>query len=238
MSSHIRCRTAAEIARDGDFITKGCGVDEMATFMLCQRSIHVTCSTGHAGWNPSARLPCGLGRSRPKSSSKELAREVMDGSAVSVGPHAGMISKEVLQSLFPPGSAQKDTARTGAPGGSRLPRSKCMRGMARRVWLAGWASHRLELTATSPLIDLCTPVGKHTRGRPGKSRSCDGQGRRSVVTDKAGDHVTQHDARPALARSAPTHQAPVGYSPRGVSARAFFVRDLIRSRGGFKTPSG
>ena len=45
MSSHIRCRTAAEIARDGDFITKGCGVDEMATFMLCQRSIHVTCST-------------------------------------------------------------------------------------------------------------------------------------------------------------------------------------------------
>ena len=88
-----------------------------------------------------------------------------------------------------------------------------MRGMARRVWLAGWASHRLELTATSPLIDLCTPVGKHTRGRPGKSRSCDGQGRRSVVTDKAGDHVTQHDARPALARSAPTHQAPVGYSP-------------------------
>ena len=30
-----------------------------------------------------------------------------------------------------------------------------MRGMARRVWLAGWASHRLELTATSPLIDLC-----------------------------------------------------------------------------------
>ena len=42
MSSHIRCRTAAEIARDGDFITKGCGVDEMATFMLCQRSIHVT----------------------------------------------------------------------------------------------------------------------------------------------------------------------------------------------------
>ena len=218
MSSHIRCRTAAEIARDGDFITKGCGVDEMATFMLCQRSIHVTCSTtGHAGWNPSARLPCGLGRSRPKSSSKELAREVMDGSAVSVGPHAGMISKEVLQSLFPPGSAQKDTARTGAPGGSRLPRSKCMRGMARRVWLAGWASHRLELTATSPLIDLCTPVGKHTRGRPGKSRSCDGQGRRSVVTDKAGDHVTQHDARPALARSAPTHQAPVGYSPRGVS---------------------
>ena len=90
MSSHIRCRTAAEIARDGDFITKGCGVDEMATFMLCQRSIHVTCSTGHAGWNPSARLPCGLGRSRPKSSSKELAREVMDGSAVSVGPHAGM----------------------------------------------------------------------------------------------------------------------------------------------------
>lgn len=54
MSSHIRCRTAAEIARDGDFITKGCGVDEMATFMLCQRSIHVTChmccSTGHAGW--------------------------------------------------------------------------------------------------------------------------------------------------------------------------------------------
>ena len=103
MSSHIRCRTAAEIARDGDFITKGCGVDEMATFMLCQRSIHVTCSTGHAGWNPSARLPCGLGRSRPKSSSKELAREVMDGSAVSVGPHAGMISKEVLQSLFPCG---------------------------------------------------------------------------------------------------------------------------------------
>jgi hypothetical protein len=42
VSSHIRCRTAAEIARDGDFITKGCGVDEMATFMLCQRSIHVT----------------------------------------------------------------------------------------------------------------------------------------------------------------------------------------------------
>ena len=112
-----------------------------------------------------------------------------------------------------------------------------MRGMARRVWLAGWASHRLELTATSPLIDLCTPVGKHTRGRPGKSRSCDGQGRRSVVTDKAGDHVTQHDARPALARSAPTHQAPVGYSPRGVSARAFFVRDLIRSRGGFRPKS-
>ena len=113
MSSHIRCRTAAEIARDGDFITKGCGVDGMATFMLCQRSIHVTCSTtGHAGWNPSARLPCGLGRSRPKSSSKELAREVMDGSAVSVGPHAGMISKEVLQSLFPPGSAQKDTIKT------------------------------------------------------------------------------------------------------------------------------
>ena len=50
MSSHIRCRTAAEIARDGDFITKGCGVDEMATFMLCQRSIHVTCSTGHTRW--------------------------------------------------------------------------------------------------------------------------------------------------------------------------------------------
>ena len=110
-----------------------------------------------------------------------------------------------------------------------------MRGMARRVWLAGWASHRLELTATSPLIDLCTPVGKHTRGRPGKSRSCDGQGRRSVVTDKAGDHVTQHDARPALARSAPTHQAPVGYSPRGVSATCVLCRDLIRSRGGFKT---
>ena len=119
--------------------------------------------------------------------------------------------------LYPAGSecTQKDT---GAPGGSRLPRSKCMRGMARRVWLAGWASHRLELTATSPLIDLCTPVGKHTRGRPGKSRSCDGQGRRSVVTDKAGDHVTQHDARPALARSAPTHQAPVGYSPPWCSA--------------------
>ena len=36
MSSHIRCRTAAEIARDGDFITKGCGVDGMATFMLNQ----------------------------------------------------------------------------------------------------------------------------------------------------------------------------------------------------------
>ena len=101
-----------------------------------------------------------------------------------------------------------------------------MRGMARRVWLAGWASHRLELTATSPLIDLCTPVGKHTRGRPGKSRSCDGQGRRSVVTDKAGDHVTQHDARPALARSAPTHQAPVGYSPPWCSAhvRSLFPR--------------
>ena len=217
MSSHIRCRTAAEIARDGDFITKGCGVDEMATFMLCQRSIHVTCSTGHAGWNPSARLPCGLGRSRPKSSSKELAREVMDGSAVSVGPHAGMISKEVLQSLFPPGSAQKDTARTGAPGGSRLPRSKCMRGMARRVWLAGWASHRLELTATSPWIDSCTPVGK-TRCRPGKSRSCDGQGRRSVVTDKAGDHVTQHDARPALACSAPTAPSARGLLAPVVSA--------------------
>lgn len=110
-----------------------------------------------------------------------------------------------------------------------------MRGMARRVWLAGWASHRLELTATSPLIDLCTPVGKHTRGRPGKSRSCDGQGRRSVVTDKAGDHVTQHDARPALARSAPTHQAPVGYSPRGVSKCV--PRFDSFPRGIFKTPS-
>ena len=99
-----------------------------------------------------------------------------------------------------------------------------MRGMARRVWLAGWASHRLELTATSPLIDLCTPVGKHTRGRPGKSRSCDGQGRRSVVTDKAGDHVTQHDARPALARSAPTY-AP---SVRGLLAPwCFQVRSEI-----------
>ena len=105
--------------------------------------------------------------------------------------------------------------------------------MARRVWLAGWASHRLELTATSPLIDLCTPVGKHTRGRPGKSRSCDGQGRRSVVTDKAGDHVTQHDARPALARSAPTHQAPVGYSPPWCSAhvRSLFPRFDLFPRG-------
>ena len=52
---------------------------------------HMCCSTGHAGWNPSARLPCGLGRSRPKSSSKELAHEVMDGSAVSVGPHVGLV---------------------------------------------------------------------------------------------------------------------------------------------------
>jgi hypothetical protein len=60
VSSHIRCRTAAEIARDGDFITKGCGVDEMATFMLCQRSIHVNCSTGHAGWNDGTLLLASL----------------------------------------------------------------------------------------------------------------------------------------------------------------------------------
>ena len=60
MSSHIRCRTAAEIARDGDFITKGCGVDEMATFMLCQRSIHVTYSTGHAGWTDGTLLLASL----------------------------------------------------------------------------------------------------------------------------------------------------------------------------------
>ena len=81
---------------------------------------------------------------------------------------------------------------TGAPGGSRLPRSKCTRGMARWVWLARWAGHRLELTATSPWIDSCTPVGK-TRCRPGKSRSCDGQGRRS--------RYTTDDARPDLAQT-------------------------------------
>ena len=241
MSSHIRCRTAAEIARDGDFITKGCGVDEMATFMLCQRSIHVTFprDTLDGTMEPFCSPPLW-----PRSiASEELWQRACtrgDGRIRRLRWTARRhdIERSAAVPLPCAGSAQKDTARTGAPGGSRLPRSKCMRGMARRLWLAGWASHRLELTATSPLIDLCTPVGKHTRGRPGKSRSCDGQGRRSVVTDKAGDHVTQHDARPALARSAPTHQAPVGYSPRGVSARAFFVRDLIRSRGGFKTPSG
>ena len=93
--------------------------------------------------------------------------------------------------LYPAGSecTQKDT---GAPGGSRLPRSKCTRGMARWVWLARWAGHRLELTATSPWIDSCTPVGK-TRCRPGKSRSCDGQGRRS--------RYTTDDARPDLAQT-------------------------------------
>ena len=93
--------------------------------------------------------------------------------------------------LYPAGSecTQKDT---GAPGGSRLPRSKCTRGMARWVWLAGWAGHRLELTATSPWIDSCTPVGK-ARCRPGKSRSCDGQGRRS--------RYTTDDARPDLAQT-------------------------------------
>ena len=137
MSSHIRCRTAAEIARDGDFITKGCGVDGMATFMLCQRSIHVTCSTtGHAGWNPSARLPCGLGRSRPKSSSKELAREVMDGSAVSVGPHAGMISKEVLQSLFP----ARAVPRRILHGLVLREDQDCLDRNACGVWLAGYGS--------------------------------------------------------------------------------------------------
>ena len=93
--------------------------------------------------------------------------------------------------LYPAGSecTQKDT---GAPGGSRLPRSKCTRGMARWVWLARWAGHRLELTATSPWIDSCTPVGK-ARCRPGKSRSCDGQGRRS--------RYTTDDARPDLAQT-------------------------------------
>ena len=92
--------------------------------------------------------------------------------------------------LYPAGSecTQKDT---GAPGGSRLPRSKCTRGMARWVWLARWAGHRLELTATSPWIDSCTPVGK-TRCRPGKSRR-NGQGRRS--------RYTTDDARPDLAQT-------------------------------------
>ena len=180
MSSHIRCRTAAEIARDGDFITKGCGVDEMATFMLCQRSIHVTCSTGHAGWNPSARLPCGLGRSRPKSSSKELAREVMDGSAVSVGPHAGMISKEVLQSLFP----ARAVPRRILHGLVLREDQDCLDRNARGVWLDGYGS------PGGPVIALNSRPHRHGLIRaPLSAKHAAVQVSHAVVTDKAGDQL-------------------------------------------------
>ena len=94
----------------------------------------VGCNLIHG--NPSACLPCGLGRSRPKSSSKELAREVMDGSAVSVGPHAGMISKEVLQSLFP----ARAVPRRILHGLVLREDQDCLDRNACGVWLAGYGS--------------------------------------------------------------------------------------------------
>ena len=67
MSSHIRCRTAAEIARDGDFITKGCGVDGVATFMLCQR----------AGAQSTYTLPSRLVQDLMQEISKPRAKAVV-----------------------------------------------------------------------------------------------------------------------------------------------------------------
>ena len=105
----------------------------------------------------------------------------MDGSAVSVAPHAGMISKEVLQSLFP----ARAVPRRILHGLVLREDQDCLDRNACGVWLAGYGSPGGPVIALNSRPHrhclICAPLSVNTHAAV--------QASHAVVTDKAGDQL-------------------------------------------------